>query len=53
MNKFLCFFLRKVLRLEHLLYCLTDCKVELPLHRAYYARRRQQYINYYNKKSNN
>lgn len=48
--------LRRVLRLEHIIYCATGCRVELLLHKKYYAYRvahyneylRQQYPEWYN-----
>lgn len=38
--------LRGILRLEHFVYCVTDCGLELPLHRAYYRRAEQRYNEY-------
>ena len=46
MNKFVYFFLKKLLRLEHIIYCATDCKLEGILHRAYYKRAEQRYNEY-------
>ena len=37
---------KALLRVEHNIYCATDCKVELFLHRSYYERRKKQYEEY-------
>lgn len=39
-------FLGKLFTLEHWIYCTSDCKIELPLHRKYYAFRKKMYINH-------
>ena len=37
---------RFILRIEHIIYCMTDGKVELPLHRSYYSWSERQYMSY-------
>lgn len=34
---------KKLLRLEHTIYCMTGCRVELPLHKAYYEMCRRKF----------
>lgn len=42
--------LKKVFKLEHKLYCFTQCRVEFPLHRCYYRRAEKVYTDYLEKK---
>lgn len=35
-----------IIRFEHSIYCATDCKVELPIHKRYYQHRREVYEDY-------
>lgn len=37
---------RIIVKFEHSIYCATDCKVELPLHKRYYQHRRRVYEKY-------
>ena len=37
---------KKILRLEHIIYCATNCKVEFLIHKAYYELRKQKYEDY-------
>lgn len=46
MKKFVLFLAKKLLRLEHIIYCATNCKVEGILHSAYYKRAEQRYNEY-------
>ena len=38
--------LKLILKLEHSIYCTTNCTIELPLHKRYYQHRREVYENY-------
>lgn len=51
MNRFIAKFLQKQLRLEHIIYCATDCKIELPLHKWYYDMREKKYNSYLERKA--
>ena len=33
-------------KIEHAIYCITNCKIELPYHKAYYAERKRKYNRY-------
>ena len=44
-------FLNKLLRLEHIIYCATNCKIELLLHKKYYEHRRKKYDSYIQEKN--
>lgn len=46
MNKTLSTILLKVVRIEHIIYCATNCKVEFFLHKAYYEWARERYEKY-------
>lgn len=46
MEKIIVKIVETIIRFEHLIYCATDCKVELPLHKRYYQHRREVYENY-------
>lgn len=37
---------RAVFEIERTVYCITGCRIELPLHRAYYERRCEKYCKY-------
>lgn len=52
MKKFLSQLLKRQLRLEHIIYCASGCKIELPLHKSYYKYRRDQYQKYLNNADN-
>lgn len=39
---------KDIIAIEHVVYCSTGCKVELPLHKAYYKYCRQRYEHYVN-----
>lgn len=39
-------FCKSLLRLEHIIYCATNCKVEFLLHKKYYAHCEQVYNKY-------
>ena len=43
-------FLKWLLRLEHILYCATGCRVELGIHRGYYRARKEKYNQYLDRK---
>ena len=49
-QKILIKMLKKVFKLEHKLYCFTQCRVEFPLHRCYYRRAEKVYTDYLEKK---
>jgi len=38
--------LEGVLRIEHIIYCMTDTRVELPFHAEYYRRANERYMRY-------
>lgn len=38
--------LRWILKAEHYIYCITGCRVELLLHKMYYAHARKMYEDY-------
>jgi len=42
MNKMMSF----IFKLEHTIYCMTDCKVELFLHKTYYKYAKERYDKY-------
>ena len=44
-------FLNKLLRFEHIIYCATNCKIELLLHKKYYEHRRKKYDSYIQEKN--
>lgn len=46
MEKIIVKILETIIKFEHFIYCATDCKVELPLHKRYYQYRREVYENY-------
>lgn len=35
-----------IFQIERDIYCATNCRIELPLHRKYYADRKRRYNNY-------
>lgn len=35
-----------IIKVEHIIYCATDCKVEFFLHRSYYNYRKERYQKY-------
>lgn len=39
-------FCKSLLRLEHIIYCATDCKIEFLLHKKYYAHCEKVYNEY-------
>ena len=39
-------FCKSLLRLEHIIYCATNCKVEFLLHKKYYAHCEKVYTEY-------
>ena len=46
MKKLIGKMLFKIVKFEHTLYCFTQCRVELPLHKSYYKWRRKNYEHY-------
>lgn len=38
--------LGKVLEIEHTIYCATNCRLELPLHKRYYEIGEKRYTSY-------
>lgn len=46
MKKLIGKLLFKIVKFEHTLYCFTQCRVELPLHKLYYNWRRKKYEHY-------
>ena len=46
MRQMLWSIVKTILRVEHIIYCSTDCKLELYLHKSYYDWRRRQYEEY-------
>lgn len=38
--------LDKILKCERTIYCRTNCKIELPLHKHYYSYRKRRYNTY-------
>ena len=46
MTKILLFFLRRLFQMERTIYCITGCRIELPMHKAYYKRRKMKYNDY-------
>lgn len=46
MKKVLLSILFKVIRIEHFIYCTTNCTIELPIHKSYYKHRRIKYEKY-------
>lgn len=46
MSKLFIYILRKIFKMERTIYCITGCRVEFPMHRAYYKRRRMKYYEY-------
>lgn len=38
--------LNKLLKFEHTIYCMTNCKIELFLHKSFYKYRKERYNNY-------
>lgn len=38
---------RAIVRVEHVVYCITGCKVELPLHWLYYKTAENQWRKHY------
>lgn len=40
-----------VLRIEHYIYCMTDCRLELPFHKQYYKWCRTRYEEYITNKT--
>ena len=43
-------FCKSLLRLEHIIYCATNCKIEFLLHKKYYAHCEKVYTEYLLKK---
>ena len=43
-------FCKSLLKLEHIIYCATNCKVEFLLHKKYYAYCKKVYTEYLLKK---
>lgn len=39
---------RTIFQMERTIYCISGCRIELPLHRAYYRRCRKRFIKYRN-----
>lgn len=37
---------RAIFQMERTIYCISGCRIELPLHRAYYKRRKAKYESY-------
>ena len=37
---------RMLFKFEHFIYCATDCRLELPLHRRYYKYAKKKYESY-------
>lgn len=37
------FIIKHLLKFEHTIYCVTNCRVELPLHRKYYEIARKKF----------
>lgn len=50
MEKIIVKIVETIIRFEHFIYCATDCKVELLIHKKYYQHRREVYENYLMKK---
>lgn len=50
MRKFLQSIIYSIIRFEHIIYCATNCKVELFLHKAWYKYLAKKYDEYYSKK---
>lgn len=46
MKKLIGKMLFKIVKFEHILYCFTQCRIELPLHKSYYKWRRKNYEHY-------
>ena len=44
-------FCKSLLKLEHIIYCATNCKVEFLLHKKYYEHRRKKYDSYIQEKN--
>lgn len=53
MRKFLQSIIYSIIRFEHIIYCATNCKVELFLHKAWYKYLAKKYDEYYSKKNIN
>ena len=41
---------KQIFKIERTIYCLTNCKIELPLHKSYYRNRRLKYEDYIKQK---
>ena len=46
MEKIIVKIVETIIRFEHSIYCATNCKVELPIHKRYYQHRREVYENH-------
>lgn len=47
----LVYFFKWLLKVEHAIYCFTNCKAELPFHRQYYKWCRDKYETYLSNKA--
>lgn len=43
--------LKFIFKIERTIYCRSNCRIELPLHKAYYARGKEKYEEYLSTKN--
>lgn len=43
--------LKFLFKMERTIYCRSNCRIELPLHKAYYKRGKEKYEEYLNAKN--